>query len=273
MYIRFISILIILISTTSYANNKVSTDLNQVKKKSKVISWGHNLAPTTNTLDKGGLTAGIYIVGYGLTENLMIGTSPWFNHYYNMNNAVIKTKLYADELNSIAFQSAYFKSNNKASLYENDKYYQMEASLSNLIYSRKVNSVYSVSTNIGYHYYFDETVPFSVRRESFNNQPHQWNLSTFHEIDLEDSYSFGFEVGALGLNYLYPQLITGASFNYKGRKWQMQLGMSFTGTPKAYISSESIDNNKELYGYTSQYKEKGKLDFSAHPEIQLQYYF
>jgi hypothetical protein len=266
------ALILLLLSANSFAVNKTFTDLKS-KNKKNIISWGHNLSPTTSTLSKGEVTAGIYVVGVGITDDVMVGVSPWFNHYYNMNNAVVKAKLYSDDSKSFGIQTAYFKSQNKADLYDDDKYYQMEASISNLIMTNRINSIYSISSNISYHYYFDETVPFSIRRESFKDEPYQLNISTFHEVSLEDNYSVGLELGALGLNYLYPQLITGVSFNYKGKRWQMQLGLSFTGTTAGYLSNQSLDNNKAMNGYTSQDKEKGKLDFSAHPEIQLQHYF
>lgn len=255
-------------TTTANLKDKSSSSIN-----TKTVHWGHNLAPTTQTLNKGVTTAGIYVVAYGLSDDVMIGTSPWFNFYYQMDNIVAKAKILKSGDHEVAVQSAYFKSINEADFETDGRYYQMEASISNLIYSYKVSDYYSFSTNFGYHYYFDETVPFSIRRESFGDLPYQLNISSFHEFKVEDKLSFGFELGVLGLEYLYPQLITGASFNYRGKAWQMQLGMSFTGTPIGYISSESVDNNRENFGYTSQDKAKGRVDFSAHPEIQLQYYF
>lgn len=263
----------LLFLTSTFASNTIEANPTRSQKDIKTISWGHNLAPTANTVSKGVTTAGIYALAHGLTDDIMIATSPWFIYYYKMDNAVYKQKLHSDSDSQVAFQTAYFKSQEEAQLGTDARYYQMEASISNIIYTKKINNSYTISSNIGYHYYFDETVPFSIRRESFNDQPYQWNISSFHEYIVEDSYSFGFELGALGLNYLYPQLITGLSFNFKGSFWQMQLGMSFTGTPSGYLSSKSVDNNRALYNYTSQDKEKGRVDFSSHPEIQLQYFF
>lgn len=239
----------------------------------KSVTWGHNLAPTTETLGSGITTAGIYLLAYGLSDDVTVGVSPWFNHFYKMQNAVLKGRLYSKEGHEVALQSAYFKSVNDAEFTGLDRYWQMEASISNLIYSYRASGDYTVSVNFGYHYYFDETVPFSIRRESFKDSPHQFNISSFHQLKLEDNFSVGLELGVLGMDYLYPQLITGASFNFQSRSWQMQVGISLTGTYAGYISPDRIDNNRAFFEYTSQDKENGRKDFSAHPEIQLQYSF
>lgn len=278
-------IIIILFSFNSFAITLSNTSFpkkNTFKKArspKKVLSWGHNLSPTTNTLPEKTVSAGIYLLGYGFSDDIMIATSPWFHMFYNMDSYIIKSKLHNGKDYSIAFQTAYFKSKNKAQIENSDRnqfvgnYYQMEAILSNLIFTKKITPYYIFSTNFGHHYYLDETVPFSVRRESFKDSPYQFNLSTYHEFLLEENFSIGTEFGLLGMNYLYPQVITGISFNFKGASWQMQLGVSVTGTSKAYLSSKKVDNNRANNGYTSSERENGKVDFSAHPEIQLQYYF
>jgi hypothetical protein len=273
-------ILLLFISVKTYAVTKSHSVLSD-KKKIQVHTdhWGHNMSPTANTLPQGATSAGIYIIGYGLSDDIMLATSPWFHIFYNMNNFILKAKLHQSKETTIGLQVAYFKSKNQAVYHEDENqnsvydYYQMEATISNLIYTKKISREYVFSANLGFHHYEDETVPFSVRRESFKDNPYQFNLSTFHELKLGDKVSFGFEVGFLGMNYLYPQILTGLSLNTKVNAWQMQLGFSATGTPKAYLSSEKVDSNRANNGYISDNKEDGKRDFSIHPEIQLQYYF
>ena len=144
--------------------------------------------------------------------------------------------------------------------------YQMEALSASVSYSYDVTPAYTFAMSGNYMYFFDETFPFSLRREPYNDQPYQFSFTTLHEAHLSDKMGLTGEVGVLGLNYTYPQLHFGASINFKSNNWLLQGGFSQTIT----MSKADAAFTQQSYTQASQ---DGSLDFAVHPEFQFQYFF
>ena len=235
--------------------------------------FGHNLSPTTNTMNEGSWAIGSYALAYGYSDKVVLATSPWLYYNYNMTSAIVRypvTKLRDWELRG---QSAYFKT--YSSSYE---IYHMEALSQHLTLGKKINSSFVVHYNLSYMYFLDETKPFSLRREPLNNDPGQWTFTALFEAPLTKDFGLLGEIGVLGLNYHYPQAVMGASLQLGLNQWLLQFGFSMTGTIDSYFSSDKIDNNEVEYSpngfyYPSRRYARASRDFSVHPEIQIQYYF
>ena len=115
-------------------------------------------------------------------------------------------------------------------------------------------------------YFFEEAAPFSLRREPFNNQAQQFTVSALHQFYFSDKIILNFEIGVLGLNYAFPNVLGGASWNYiPNDHWSFQVGASLNKrlTHPSYVDpSQTYIRSPENYA-----------DVSVHPEVQLQYWF
>ena len=243
--------------------------------KTSVGTFGHNLSPSTKKLEQYQATVGFYAMAMGLTDNIMIGTSPWIYSNYNMHNLVGQYNYTFSSKDELAFRGTYFKTYDVENKLNE---YKMEAISLHTIWGRKLEKKKKLNFVLGYMYFYDETLPFSLRREPMNDNPYQFSTSVLFESQLDKSWGINLELGVLGVNYVYPQLITGASVTYQYKMIFMQIGMSATGTPNSYFNTNRIDNNGmylDNYYSRSQYtnKENARRDFSVHPEIQLQYFF
>jgi hypothetical protein len=102
--------------------------------------------------------------------------------------------------------------------------------------------------------------------------------SLFKWNNRKENFSWAFELGTLGLNYINPFLHTGVSAMFYDNNWSMQIGASFTAmfneifSERAYTvgrldkrSHYTLDENKY---YSSRYYQS-----ALHPEIQIQYSF
>jgi len=231
-------------------------------------TFGHNLSPTTHSLKENQVTFGSYLIGYGLTDHLLIATSPWIYSNYNMSNLALKyTNSLNDRWNYVS-QTIYFKTFNGFS-----NRYKMESIMTSLGVSTQISKDVEVTFNFNYMFYWDETLPFSLRRETLNDQPYQYNFTALFEFMPESDLGVLIELGALGINYKYPQVISGFSVHYKMSHFLIQLGISITGTPKSYFNSTRYDYNQHKISKEFIDEESVKRDFSIHPEIQLQYFF
>lgn len=252
-YILRISILFVFALPTQAISN---TSLVSPQK-----SFGHNLAPSTETLSQYQWTVGTYYVGTGLTNDLTIGVSPWIAIGYNLENVIVKFKHKLGD-DFLSHQLAYFNSNKNLG----QSYIQKSMSYWLTFGYRSDN--YKISTTLNYMYFWNETIPFSLRREPFNNEAQQVTLTTLHQFYFSESTILQFEVGVLGMNYTYPNISAGASWlHYFGREYSAQIGaslskrlgnrdMTYLELDKSYI--------KNVENYNSD---------SIHPEIQIQYWF
>ena len=76
--------------------------------QAKPISFGHNLSPTTETLESKSCTAGFYFLGCDVWQgHLTIGTSPWMVGFYNLENFILKTNNQVVDSYDISHQFAY----------------------------------------------------------------------------------------------------------------------------------------------------------------------
>lgn len=232
---------------------------------------GHNLSPTTYTLRKGELSVGTYAAIYGVSDNLTLGASPWMYFDYNMYTAVMRYGKQVNEKSRIGGQLIYFKTDRESFHISNG--YQMEAYSGNLTYSKFLNSRFTLHFNLNHMYFRDETLPFSLRREPFNDEPYQTTITMLSEIKATEDWGFLVESGILGLNYKYPQLIFGISSHLKFDNYLIQFGFNMTSTPEALFRGPRYDANNENGGRLSKNELEGQNDFSVHPEIQLQYTF
>jgi hypothetical protein len=116
-------------------------------------------------------------------------------------------------------------------------------------------------------YFFDETAPFSLRREPYNTDAYQVSLSALNEIRLPAGFGILVEFGMLGLNYVYPEMHYGLSVNHRSNHFLVQLGFSQTMTAGTLSRLFKTNQIVSLTGGDPGY------DFSMHPEVQLQLFF
>ena len=228
---------------------------------SKSILLGHNLTPTTATTSRGVLDIGSYAVTYGVTDQTMVGLNTWLVWGYNSYNAIVRTrwdlKGWWDE---VAIQGSYIKSGTFA-----DNFYRMEVGLAWLTWRKVLSPEYTFYASLNFMNFWDETIPFSFRREPGNNDSYQYSASTLHELNFSVHWGMLLELGVLGLNYARPELHSGYSFHYLSNNYLVQFGISVTAAP--YNVERLFDHHDQ------QMAEQPKYDESAHPEIQLQYFF
>src|SRR3954469_24971416 len=85
---------------------KVSRKPAQVQNTQLFI--GHNLTPSTDVLPSGRYTVGTYAAGVGLTENLLIATSPWIWSTYNTMNLHLKYSQVVTPQSTVGVMASYF---------------------------------------------------------------------------------------------------------------------------------------------------------------------
>ena len=147
------------------------------------IRYGHNLSPTTETLSDKQMAIGFLFTGFGLNENLTIGTSPWMIYDYNMLNLAVRFSNDITENSSFGFQTHYFNTFNEDKV---DKYttYKMEAISQFFTYSYKLTPKTNLIFNINPIYFFNEEMPFSLRRVEATKDSYQLNTTVLiqHQI-------------------------------------------------------------------------------------------
>jgi hypothetical protein len=268
--IRLTPILIFLFSYNVFSQTRSHTKLaakptpTQSSFKYKK-TFGHNMSPNSYTLNKGGCTVGPYAAACGITDDLTLGSSTWLYWNYNMYSAFFRAGYNLNSEWRASIQSAYLKT------FDVGKYlgYVMESSRSHLTLSHKRSSIITVHYNVTYEYFFDETLPHSMRREPLKNDPYQLSATALLEYEASKDYLLHYETGIHGVNYHYPQLLVGFSGGRKFKNSFLQIGVSMTGTPKAYFTSNRFDSSR----VNSRTRNFMKYDFSVHPEFQWQYVF
>jgi hypothetical protein len=246
-----------------------------VNAESKQVYYGHNLSPTTNTLKQDKVSAGIYVLAYGLTDDLMIGTSPWITIDYNMFNFAVRYLIKEQANTRTSLQTHYFKTYDANDRSQYSVAYKMHALTQHLTHSIKASQQVELLFNLSAMYYWNEEIPFSLRRMGATEKSYQFNTTVMLRKHWLDSFSTQYELGILGVNYTYPQLIMGTSATIElGESWLVQLGFMTTSTPNALLSGPRLDNNfKNGLGEKLELRKNRKNDFSVHPEIQLEYFF
>lgn len=226
------------------------------------ISFGHNLATTSETLEKGQFTAGNYALAYGLSEKWTFAVSPWMIFGYNLNNFIFRNSMEFDLDHELGQQVVYFETNPSFG-----KKYEMKSLSYTLTWKTVLNPRYNLYVSGNYMYFWNEVRPFSLRREPYNDRPYQFSLSTLHQFHVSDKFLTQFELGVLGLSYAYPFFHGGASVVYLSKDYSIQVGASVSrvGQPETWRRPE-FENQVAVEGESVE-------AISVHPEIQLQAWF
>jgi hypothetical protein len=265
----FLILSILLLSQISFAENENINSLSSaapadsaVKAPTKIFFPGHNLTPTTDTLSKGEITVGTYVIGYGVTDRLTIATSPWFDYFYNM--PMINGRLLVFQQNDfrVTTEVNFFKT------YDTDTGYYSRAGVGyeqtsaflRVAASEKFSNFYTLTGSLGYQYFWDDLKPYSFRLVPGNTDPYNASASTLHKFSWTRHFGNFLEAGVMGLNYQTPYLHLGASI-YGQWKWGLLL-LGFSRT-------SSMGQVHYVTSYDDEYFE----DVVVHPEVQFQTYF
>lgn len=269
---------------------------------------GHNLTPSTNTLDKGQFTVGTYAVAVGISKKLFVATSPWIWLSYNTANLHLKWVPFDDGTTRIGLFVSYFESFNSAPLdggigwssavcrdrrtcggglppgtapttFGLNRYQWKSTSLHALFSSRWKSEVESFFS-LKYSYFWNDDLPYSIRMDPGSDSIRgQLDATQLTAIRLSNPhYRLGLECGALGLNYISPYIHLGSSLTYMASRWLAQVGASYTiqfgeilkesGWHPGRFDSRLHSSQSDGQTYYFRY-----LQTALHPEIQLQYYF
>jgi hypothetical protein len=230
---------------------------------------GHNLTPSVYTLHKNQFTLGNYTLAYGLSENILVATSPWLYTNYNMQSWVIKSRGTIGD-NYWGLQIGYFKT-----LRVPPNVFDMEAYGVWAVHQLKIQDNYSFTYGFNILQFINDNVPFSLRRASFDSNKTQISLVTLHEFNVNKHYGFLAEIGIIGPDYVYPNLHWGFSLHYRNSWFLGQLGLSSSGLLSRLGQQNVSINYTAGHGQTIQqeYDEYYKSTVVPHPEIQIQFYY
>lgn len=230
------------------------------EKDSRSVLLGHNLHPTSYTLKKRETTAGFYALAYGITDYLMIGTSPWIVVNYNM--PMVDLKIAAAPggwIHQVSLEQMYFKTQK----FGWDKYKQ-ESWTTRLTASHRFSTDYTLHVSSSFQYFVDETAPYSIRLLPGNGDRYALSLGALNEIHFNERFGMFAELGALGLNYAgAPYAHSGLSAFYREEWGHVQLGLSHSMPLKRGVSTlraEGLVYSGELRRYSQ-----------LHPEVQVQF--
>ncbi len=243
---------------------KESKNVSSVYTKTNFFV-GHSLTQTSYTLPEGKWMLGTFALGYGLTDDVTLGTSPWLLTLYNMPNVVLRMKKALSTSTAIGAHLGYMKTQEYL-----QNFYKMEASYGNLILSHVFSKNLRTHIQLNAMYFKDDERPFSIRVEN-PTTPLQISLSAVNEIiaykKASVEYGLGLEVGVLGMNEELPYYHGGLSFYRKVKDLFIQVGVSVSATTNVstsdfqYVAQGNLPEGDEF------------REIMTHPEIQLQYYF
>ena len=214
---------------------------------------GHNVTPTTETPRQGVGTVGNYALGWGLTDNLFLATSPWIWVSYNTANLHLKWAKNVSQKSRFGVFASYFESYNSepfltavngsnwndgpggngpggggppgggpggggggggsARTYAALSRYQWQSASVHFLYSYAFNPDDKIYFNLHYGYFWNDEFPYSIRMDP--------GTDTIREqIDLTALTSV--RMGDSDFHWLFE--FGGLGLNY----WQpyMQLGSS-----------------------------------------------
>ncbi|MCB0422442.1 MAG: hypothetical protein KDD61_15690 [Bdellovibrionales bacterium] len=246
---------------TPLSETKETITTKITSKSKKPIIFGHNLGVTTQTLNRGDVTLGNFVAGVGVTDNFTIATSPWLLNSYNMYSLVSRYRYAIQDNLSLGWQMVYFKTD---TFYPN--IYQMEAISNSVTLGFQINPIYQFNLTVNHSFFWDETIPYSLRLEPFTDDPYQFSISTLQVIEILENYGASIELGVLGANYKYPYAHAGLSIHYMTTSWLMQFG----------ISASAIAGTFDVYTQTqaqATIDEPNAVATVIHPEIHIQYFF
>jgi hypothetical protein len=254
--VKLLTIVVSLLAAGCVHHSSASTETTDSedaqRPKVRGILLGHNLTPTSYTLEKGAITAGTYALAYGVTDRLTIATSTWLDYAYNMPNFDVRYSFrLSDFIQNANFESIYFKTFNYGA-----GTYRQESLFERFVGTRYFAPSYTLHVSLGYQYFFEDEYPFSLRLRPGNGSRYNLDFSTLSEIHLTEHLGVFVELGTLGLNYAVPYLHTGLSVFGKWNWGVIQLGMSRSK------SFRPVQTGIAGYEFT---------DTVWHPEVQLQF--
>jgi hypothetical protein len=231
---------------------------------------GHNLTPSIYTLQENQVTLGNYTFAYGVTDHVMLATSPWLYANYNMNSVLLRTRMEINETEQWGVQLAYFKTQR---IFPN--IFEMEAYGLWLTRQNRIQDNYSLTYGVNVLHFLNDNIPFSLRRASFDSSKTQISLISLHEFLVSSSYGILAEVAVIGPNFVYPNLHWGVSFHYRNNWFLGQIGLSTSGFLSRLGQQNVSINFNAGHGQTVQmeYDEYYKNAVVPHPEIQIQFYY
>lgn len=226
---------------------------------------GHSLTQTSYTLPKGKWMVGTFALGYGISNNITLGTSPWLLIFYNMPNLLLRTKKEISSSSAVGLHVGYMKT---AEYLRNE--YSMELLYGNLIYSFVVNKRLRTHFQANLMNFMAEERPFSIRVGQPTLET-QISLSNVSEIVLykkkNHEFGMGLEAGYLGVNESRPYLHGGLSIYRKTKDLFLQIGLSLSASNNVGLSDFSYVGRRNL-------PPGGDFrEILTHPEVQVQYYF
>lgn len=260
---------------TSHADESV-TDSNvwpqTVLTAQKYPLMGHNISPTSYVLPKGRASIGFYSLSFGLSDNVLLSTSPWLLVFYNMPSAGMKYSAAASDWASPtfsrgSFEAIWFKTTAQESGFRQNAIWLRATG------THEVSSNYSLHTTASFQYYMDETRPFSLRYRTVNEDPFGISVGLLHELHVHKNVAFQLETAVLNINDWLPVYHFGASVILKGQGGFFQIGASLSHRPQGPYSNEQLSDGAGVpVEWVRSYQEErgGILRTEIHPEVQIQ---
>lgn len=272
-----------LLSLSSLASGAVA----ETPEESTPFFNGHNLSITSYVLPRGKCAVGLDLLSCGVSETLSVGSSPWMWTDYGMVSLAVRKKMSSQSFLS-AYQITYFDTQNNREIqngfgesqYRSSGLYKMRALWNQFVKTYSPERHYKLHLNFHINYYFDDTLPFSLRRPSFDSSPWQINLTTLHEMHLTRNWYIIGEAGLLDLARSPLHIHSGASIGVLTEKYSVRFGFSLTGSRESLFSTGRRDYQQGLLNQRGDYNDKESLersgvqnDYALHPEFSLFYVF
>jgi hypothetical protein len=149
-----------------------------------------------------------------------------------------------------------------------------------LIRTWQMKEGYRLHANFDTNYYFNDRLPFSLRRPSRVKTPVQINMSFLFQTDLTNGWYILGEIGALDIFRPPFHTHSGVSIGWGDATWSWHLGYSLTSTLKALDSPTLRQDSQQLIrsypgaSYDGPYSDPElDYDYAIHPEFALQLTF
>lgn len=232
--------------------------------------FGHNLSPTSYTLEGGEVSAGSYALALGIGDNWTLGTSPWMITQYNMPCIISRFGFDTNNeaIQRVSLEFDYFKT---FPYFFNT--YNQESTMTRLTVTHQFSSQYTMHLTAGYQYFMNANTPFSLRMISNSTDMKTISLSSLHEVSFTSRDGLMFEAGMLGVNYPIPYFHTGISLYKKWRGGFFQIGVSGT-----FLALETTSASDIVSGWADVLDPTADIGprvferkLAIHPEIQLQF--
>jgi hypothetical protein len=243
------------------------------------LSLGHLVSSNNNVLQAGQASVGSLFAGVGLTDELMVGFSPFVAATYGMNNFISRYAANISRRERVGLDFQYFKTyaqdpneHGDPSLCKTnpcqirDQYpdgfysFKMEAWDAKATYNYQFTNFYRFNFTGSFYYYIDDERPFSLRMDPENLDAYALNVTTLHEFRLMKNVYLNLESGLWGINYEYPYIHSGFSIDLQYEHFLLGLGASSTWSPGLPEYKA-----KMFAGYDSR--------LAVHPEVQVQLIF